>query len=273
MPSSYASGWSNPLLNALVRATNTTISSHQVSAVSGLRYKTWSSPGTEFSAAANGEIAPVTLPVSMNHANTGTVTTGGCNTNAVAITTTMTINTTAPCEVETSNLSNGVVISSSSSPAASTVTRYKLGFAKGRGTVSINTALRNMLCELIVGRRTAHISANGTVKVYSGAPPDVDSAATGTLMWQTTFTSTTWNAASSDAATLAASLVATSEAFGSNLTCGYARIAWNLSGTDYVIQGLVGQATSDFQFTSLVSGTDMAQSTSYTLSNATLAFT
>lgn len=279
MPASYVSGWSHPYLNAFLRSAASSSGVGQLSAVSGLRYR--NTTATDFATAANGEAALLGAPLAMTHANVGTVTTGGASgswyTGGVSNGLVIGTSGSGAVELETSNLSSGVSISSSGTPVASNVTRFKVGVWKKRGTVEISTTLRNALVDLFTGKRTTHFCANGFIRVYSGAAPSPDSAATGTLMWQKTVDTTsafTWGSPVSDASALTGNLVATSEAFGANLVVGYARFVWTFSAVDYVIQGTVGQGTGDFQFVSLTgAGTnEMAQSTSYTMNNATMAF-
>lgn len=274
MPSSWVSTWSHPFLNAMLRAVNCASSTSQLSAWTGGSSRYRNLPAADWDVASNGEASITGAPLAMTHANTGTITNGAFLTQAQYMTQTLSIGTAASVEVETSNLANGTVVSGPSSPAASTLTRFKIAIPKSKSTVSVNLAVRNKLVDLITNKSTAHFSAAGNISVYSGAAPDVDSAATGTLLWRKATTTTTWNAAGSDACVLAAGLTGNAEAFGANQVVGYCRFEWSVGGTDYVIQGSVGEATGDFQFTNLdgAGNNEMADSTSYTLSGATISF-
>jgi hypothetical protein len=275
MPS-FPTNWATGLLRGFLRATNPTsnIAIAQLSFASGLRYRNVT--GTDFGAASSGVCSLVGTPLAMTHANTGTMTTGSANGPGGGDVSGLTLGTSAPCELE-SNTAVGV-ISSSSSPPASSITRFSVGFPSNRSTVLINTALRNKMAETMAGKNTAHWAANGTIKVYSGAAPSsADDAATGTELWSVATDQTSsfsWNDVASNACALAANLTATSNAFGANQVAGYARLAWTHGGTDYVIQGSVGEGTGDFQFVNLDGGSnnEMAQSTSYSINNATIGF-
>lgn len=274
MPS-FPSNWNAGLLNAALRATNPVSNTAitQLSFASGLRYRNVS--GSDFASASNGVAAITTAPLAMTHANAGTMTTGDAYGPGGAATTGLTLGTAAPCELESSTTA-GSVITNSSSPPASNLTRFSVGLPDARGTVRISTSLRNKWVDMLTGKLATHISANGTIKVYSGtAPGSADDAPTGTEMWSVATDQTssfTWAAASASACALNASLVATSLAFGANLVAGYARLKWNFGGTDYIIQGSVGEASGDFQFVNLDGGSnnEMIQSTSYTMNNATI---
>lgn len=272
----YNAGWSTGLLRAALRATYATthvfvdMYLRDSADSSNLRYKSISA--SDWNAAANGEIQMAGLPVATSATNSGTLSrfriagSGGA-----------TLLTSAAAGAVDTTLSSEIVVSSTSTAANPTITDLRVGFPKTRGSVSINMALRNKLCELLVGKHVAHISANGTIKVYSGSAPDVDVAATGTEMWSAnvdTTSSFTWADVSSDACALNSSLVATSLAFGANLVAGYARLTWTKDAIVYVVQGTVGEATGSFQFSNLDGGSnnEMIQSTSYTMNNATISF-
>lgn len=273
----FFSNWNARLLNAAFRATSAPSQSGilQLEFSSGLRaLNSLGGFGTEFDAAADGAASLNGTPRAMNHFNSGTMTTGGVYGLMGNTITGLTLGTTAPCELESTTATG--TITNSTTPPASSITRFRVGFPAARGTVQISTSLRNRWVDMMTCKQTAHFSANGTIKVYSGAAPaSADDGATGTEMWSVATDQTssfTWAAAASSACVLNASLTATSLAFGANLVAGYARLVWNSGGTDYVIQGSVGEASGDFQFTALDGGgnDEMAQSTSYTLSNATI---
>lgn len=227
--------------------------------------------GTDWNSAADGVITLQGTPLLTTHNNNGTI--ARCVLNSTAVGSGFrpycVPATSGPAECVVDSL----VISGSSAMSIST---FRVGLPASRGTVKFSTTLRNKILDTMFKKNNAHFSAAGTLKVYSGsAPATADESASGTLLWQIATTTTTWNAPSSGISALAAGLTATSEAFGANQVVGYCRFAWTHSAVDYVIQGSVGEGAGDFQFTNLDGGSnnEMAASTSYTMSNASMDFT
>lgn len=235
--------------------------------VTTLRYLGAPISGAYWTSASDGQASMITMPRTMVNQNSGTL-------GRVKFVDDRSANIYTTDYGTAFNNGHDVVLSDTVNASTTTIKRLKVGFPKTRGTMSINMALRNKMTDWVTGKSQTHWSANGTIKVYSGSAPDVDAAPTGTLLWQKATDQTssfTWaDPASNDYSALTGSLTATSEAFGANQTVGYARLSWTHNGTEYVIQGSVGSGSEDFQFTSLSGGTDMVQSTSYTMDVATL---
>lgn len=269
----FSTFWATSMVRAALRATNP--SGYVVNSIylidSGntmRRYKNIT--GSNWDSASGGAIALAGVPTSTSASTAGTLAgfqlAMASDGNAVR--------STSP---GASTTTGEILLSSLDASAAVQIQDFVIGLPKTRGTVSMSMTLRNAFLECLVGKRTTHFSANGTIKVYSGAAPDVDSASTGTEMWSANTDQTsafTWSDTGGGVFALSGSLTATSNAFGANLVAGYARLAWTKDAVDYVLQGSVGEATGDFQFSNLDGGSnnEMIQSTSYTMNNASVAF-
>lgn len=270
----FSANWATSLLRSMLRSAVS--SGYTVDGIylidSGntmRRYKLVS--GSAWDAAASGAIALAGVPTSTTASSAGTLAgfTLAMPSDGSAI------RSTSPGAATSSP--GEIILSSLNASDAVQIQQFRIGLPKARGTVQMNVALRNALVEVLVGKRATHLSANGTIKVYSGSAPDVEAAATGTELWSCNVDTTSafsWSDAASSACALAGSLTATSNAFGANQVVGYARLAWTHNSVNYVIQGSVGEGAGDFQFTNLDGGSsnEMQQSTSYSINNATIGF-
>lgn len=261
----YATNWSVALLRAMLRATFT--SGYTVDGIylidSGntmRRYRLVN--GTSWDAAANGAIALAGVPASTTASSAGTLAGFALNMASLsnaARSTSPGAATASPAEI---------ILSSLDASTAVTINDFRIGLPKTRGTVSMNLALRNKLLETLVAKNAAHFSANGTLKVYDGSAPDVDAAPTGTELISFTIQTTnpySFADVSADACALVSSISATAAASGN---VGYARLSWTHNSVEYVIQGTVGTAGTDF----IMDASALTGGNSYNLTNATISF-
>lgn len=152
-----------------------------------------------------------------------------------------------------------------SAAEACNITQLDIQQPLSRGTVKINIALANRILEFFVLKSAVHFSAAGSIDVYSGSAPDVEAAATGTLLISFTTSTTSWNDVVANACTLAASLNANGVATG---TAGYARFTWTHGGNTYVIQGTIGTSGTDF----VIDSTSIVNGNPFSLTAATIGF-
>lgn len=142
-----------------------------------------------------------------------------------------------------------------------TIEKIEIVMPASFGTVTINTALRNALldCYCYMEDGVGAISV-ADISVYTGAPPDIDDAPTGTLLWQIETGSEGDNflaaAGGSTGLKSLTPLTATALATG---TAGYVRITQEFNR----IQGLAG---TDFGFDNL----EMVEGEDYTLNDLTI---
>lgn len=168
--------------------------------------------------------------------------------------------------VSTSGGGGGVIVDNTTSIVGLpfTITSFSVKVPRNNGsTIYLSDSLVDAIASAVCVT-PANVGACSTaqINIYSGtAPATADLAPTGTLLisFSTAATGASWNAASAGSTSLAASLVALAANTG---TAGYARI---IKG-DYVIQGSVGTAATDF----ILSSTSIVQNSSYSLTNATI---
>lgn len=252
------------LLDAMLRASSvTTRAIDYVSLFNAgffeVKRLTFGGTGSEWNV-GNG-FAVLTVPASTTHTINGTITNSYLYSNP----------TNQVVQLMDTGLTSGsreVVIDDDviSAAEACNVTELRIHLPEANGTVRMNAALRTRLLEYLVRADTAVFSAAGTIKVYDGsAPASVESAATGTELLSFVTSTTSWDAASGNASSLASSIAATAGASG---TVAYARFTWSSGGDTYVIQGSCGGGGSDF----VVSSTSITSGLSYNLTSSTFSF-
>ncbi|MBT9176367.1 MAG: hypothetical protein DDT20_00680 [Firmicutes bacterium] len=151
-----------------------------------------------------------------------------------------------------------------SNGVARTITNFAFRLPLAAGTIRLSSALANALvANWVTGTFTNIIFADAaaSLSIFSGsAPATADDAPTGTLLWTTALSATTWAAVSGGACVLTANLTANAVATG---TAGYARI---IRGS-HVIQGSVGTSAANF----ILSTLSLVSATSASVTEATLA--
>lgn len=246
MAATVATSAKNALLDAMLRASASSLYTVgqflliDAGETGLIKYKTLAGTGAEFNAPSGGA-AVLAAPLATTHSTNGTIAKAGIRDTGGA----QDVVTPYTMSCGLAGGSKDVVVDDDviTAAEANNITDGAIGLQKANGTVALNMALRNRIIEYFIRKDTAVFSAAGVVSVYSGSAPDVDDAATGTLLAQFTTSTTSWNAAAAGAAALAASINTTGLAVG---TAGYARFEWSQGGEDYVIQGSVGTSGADF---------------------------
>lgn len=259
MAITYHASWADGLLNAFLRATNPPsgyVLGYYKLGVSGVSIaKNKTIGGASWGAASSG-VAALSVPILMTHQNNGTIShldiqdSGQVRTLLAGLDVTLTAGAAAHAHVDDVNIT---------AAEACNITDFDFHWVEGVGTVKLSTTLRNKLIDMYTGKHTTHISANATVKVYTGtAPASADDVATGTELISfpiDTTSSFTYGAA--------ASSVSTPSAVSANASntgvVGYARLAWTHNAIDYVIQGSVGTTGTDF----ILSASSLTATNSY----------
>jgi hypothetical protein len=260
----------NGLLDAMLRASASatyTVGQYLLADAPGtslIKYKTLAGAGAEFNTPSGGA-ATLVSALSTSHSSNGTIASAGLRDTGGA-------NDVVTPYTMSCGLSGGlkdVVVDDVEITAAEAcnITDGAIGIQKANGACALNMALRNRIISYFVRKNTAVFSAAGAIKVYSGVAPDVDAAASGTLLLSFTTSTTSWNAAASGAAALAATLSATA---GATNTAGYARFEWTSGGQDYWVQGSVGVAASGANF--ILSSLTIVSGNSFDCTEATFAY-
>ena len=201
MAITYHATWANALLNAFLRATNPPTSGVCVYIALGGNVRNKPVGGSNWGAASSGK-ASLTVPLVTNSQNNGAISTadlynsGGSTILIGGLDVTLTAGAASHMHVSDVNIT---------AAEACNIDQFDFYWLESAGTLKLSMTLRNKLIDIYTSKLTTHISANATVKVYTGsAPASADDAATGTELISfpiDTTSSFTYGAAASSVST------------------------------------------------------------------------